>query len=222
LLDADSERLFASRDRFGIKPLYTWAQGRNRAFVSEIKQLCQIPGFRARLDHVQADEFLTTGYEIPERTFFDGVVPLAPGNYVEVDLRSGDLLDAVSYWNPERVAVSIHRDEEAVEAIRPEFERSVALHRRSDVLVGCALSGGLDSSGIAEALSRQGEGTWVHTFTASFPGTNVDESRFVKELTRAIGTVEHTRRRTLDLCRIRRRAAHQRDRYQGLAQRAGR
>lgn len=192
LLDAGSGRLFVSRDRFGIKPLYTWSLGRNRAFVSEIKQLCTVPGFRARLDGVQADEFLATGYERPERTFFDGVVPLSPGTYVEVELQGGDLLDPVSYWTPERVSVSIHRVEEAVEAIRPEFERSIALHRRSDVLVGCALSGGLDSSGIAEALSRLGEGAGVHTFTASFPGTNADETRFVQELTRTLGTVEHT------------------------------
>ena len=46
--------------------------------------------------------------------------------------------------------------DEALEAWRPLFDRAVRLAMRADVPVGILLSGGMDSSLIAESAVRQG------------------------------------------------------------------
>ena len=66
---------------------------------------------------------------------------------------------------------------------------------RSDVPIGTALSGGLDSSAtvcsmahIANTVSDERMGrSWQHAFVASFPGTPVDEAHFAKAVTDFLG-----------------------------------
>src|SRR5262245_16333342 len=79
LVDSRSASAVLCRDRLGIKPLYTCRVDGWLAVVSEIKQLVGAPGFRARRSEEAVSEYLATGYEDPERSFFDGVAPVPPG-----------------------------------------------------------------------------------------------------------------------------------------------
>jgi asparagine synthase (glutamine-hydrolysing) len=195
LLDVVRGRMIVSRDRLGIKPLYQWSCAGTTAFVSEIKQLTQIPSFAARLDAGQGAEYLATGFELPGRTFFHDVKPVEPGTFAEVEIAGGRIDPAVSFWHPEKVSVSIYRAADAAEAMRSKFAETVAMHLRSDVPVGCALSGGLDSSSIAEAIADQMRAhgqSGFHVFSAVFPGTNVDESKFVSAVAQQTGAICHS------------------------------
>jgi asparagine synthase (glutamine-hydrolysing) len=194
IVDARTGRIVVTRDRLGIKPLYVWRGVGGTAVVSEIKQLLEIPGFKARLDRTQAGAYLRTSYELPERTFFEGVTPVVPGSWSEIDVDSGAVGTSMSYWEPERIAVSIRDAGEAAEAFWPAFRESVRFHLRSDVAVGCALSGGLDSSSIAKAVREVTEGeapARLHSFSASFPSDAIDETAYILEVCKAVGAEEH-------------------------------
>ncbi len=60
----------------------------------------------------------------------------------------------------------------------------MAIHLRSDVPVGCALSGGLDSSAVAGCVKRLANGSAkpLETFSVVFPGFALDERRFAEQV----------------------------------------
>ncbi|MCC6131948.1 MAG: asparagine synthase (glutamine-hydrolyzing) [Acidobacteria bacterium] len=181
------------RDRLGIKPLYV---ARNRgltAVVSEQKQLQEFDGFSLRANESAVAAYLRDGFEDSHSTFFAGVVPVPAGTYQVLDLRSGILGEPVSYWAPERIRPEIADPNEAADEFRPVFEDAVRITLRSDVPVGFALSGGLDSSSIAvtvDALDKR-EDPERHSFTVTFPGFPFDERKYVDAVTRRIRTSTH-------------------------------
>ena len=85
--------------------------------------------------------------------------------------------------------------EDQVEQFRELFLDACRLRMRSDVPLGTALSGGLDSSATISAMAhiathgktlRMGE-SWQHAFIASFPGTPLDETEYARMVTDHIG-----------------------------------
>jgi asparagine synthase (glutamine-hydrolysing) len=194
LVDPARRRAVLCRDRLGIKPLYVWRGSRKLAVVSEPKQLGALADARLTPDLAAASAYLATGYEDIHRTFFAEVGPVPAGHTQVLDLDTLALGAPVPFWHPERTSISIHDHDQAASAFAAVFADSVRLHLRSDVPVGCALSGGLDSTSIAATvarLRRPGDPP-LHTFTATFPGESVDEREWVDRLLAAIdGAVPH-------------------------------
>ena len=93
--DRERQRLFAARDRFGIKPLYYFVSPRGVAFASEIKQLIDLPGFSRRLNLERAVDYLDVGFtDHTEETLFADARQLRGGQCLTLDLR---------VWRPEAV-----------------------------------------------------------------------------------------------------------------------
>lgn len=200
LIDGRRRRAVVSRDRLGIKPLYLRPVDGCVAVVSELKQLTAMPGPALDVDPEALAEYLATGYEETHRCFFAGVEPLAAGTWRSLDLDTLELSPAHSFWDPAFDEAKIDHPEEAAELFAEAFRHSVTLHLRSDVPVGCALSGGLDSSAVAAVI----QGLWrdhkprpvepgqppvgnLQTFTAAFPGSAVDEGPQVRRTAAALG-----------------------------------
>ena len=83
LLDRTARRVFAARDRFGVKPLYLWRSPQGLvAMASEIKQFSTLPGWSPRVNGQRVYEFLNWGLlDHTEETLFDGVRELRGGGY---------------------------------------------------------------------------------------------------------------------------------------------
>ena len=193
LYDAVSNLVTLSRDPLGIKPLYLWHAPGLVAIASEIKQFLQIPGFVVRGDELVVSEYLERGYEDPSRSFFRGVLPLTSGTYLQIPLGNLTTGDPVGYWSPDRVKVSVTDPREASELFGAKFTECVRIHLRSDVPVGCALSGGMDSSAIAVVTNslRGAEIGPLHTFTSTFPGDPTDEREFVDAVLATVRAEPH-------------------------------
>jgi asparagine synthase (glutamine-hydrolysing) len=193
LLDAERGRLVLSRDRLGIKPLYLSRAGGVLAVVSEIKQLLELRG--ALAPHAGAlATYLVSGYEDATRSFFADVDPVPAGTTVVVDVDRLHAAPPAPYWQPERVRPHIRDRREAAAVLGDVLADSVRLHLRSDVPVGCALSGGLDSSSIAAcaAAERRAAGAApLDTFTVDFPGTAIDERAYAAAVAAHVGAVPH-------------------------------
>src|SRR5262249_41383808 len=149
------QEVILCRDRLGIKPLYVWRGNGLVAVASEIKQFLKVPGFRAQADHATAMEYLNTGYENPDGTFFQGVEPVPAAHFVRVSLQTCRVSPPEEYWHPERVQRAVRDPHVAGELFAEKLRECVRIHLRSDVPVGCALSGGLDSSAIAVLIDSQ-------------------------------------------------------------------
>lgn len=192
LVDVQSGTAVLCRDRLGMKPLYVWRSDGLLAAVSEIKQLLAVPGFHARHSEQVVNEYLATGYEDPTRTFFSGVAPVPPGTYLTLSIGGEALSSPQSYWWPERVEISVFDAAQASEVFAAKLDECVRIHLRSDVPVGCALSGGLDSSAIAMLVHRQRVvATNLHTFTSTCAGDPPDERECLEAVLDCIGGTSH-------------------------------
>ncbi|HVH50636.1 MAG TPA: asparagine synthase (glutamine-hydrolyzing) [Gaiellaceae bacterium] len=191
--DSERKQLFASRDRFGIKPFYYRLDGERLEFASELKAF-RVAGPRLSANPVAVREYLEQGHlEHGEETFFAGIRRLPPAHNLWFD-RDGLRLER--HWRLEPK----ERPADAVAAVRELFLDSVRLRLRSDVPIGTCLSGGIDSSGIAcgvdHVLRGGGEGAeqvgpHQRTFTAYFPERGFDERPFAEAVVQQIGAEPH-------------------------------
>jgi asparagine synthase (glutamine-hydrolysing) len=205
LLDTRERRLTVARDGFGIKPLY-WTSWRGGiAFASEQKALLALPGFTPRADPQALLDFLRFGSsDQSSQAFMAGVQQLLPGQVAEIDLagkRDGWSRTGF-HWRPsigDELDISFA---DAAERLRELFVDSVRLHLRSDVPVGAALSGGVDSSAIVCAIRRIAPGQELHTFTYSAEEAEVDEIQWANRAAKHACAIPHvTRPASSDLIR---------------------
>ena len=181
----DKEReLFAARDRFGVKPLYShvFADG-SLAIASEITAL-HAAGVPRRPDETTWARYLFEGIsDHSTATFWEGVSALPPGH--SLTWRAGRLQTQKWYDLAERSGLDL--DTTPVEAVIARYgellDESVSLRFRADVPVGIAVSGGLDSS-ILVGLIRKLHGPEVdlRAFTFITGDDRYDELPWVEEM----------------------------------------
>lgn len=193
IFDDRDKTLFLARDRFGIKPLVYHASGKGVAFASEIKQLLALETFSRRINLRRLHNFLSNGVtdHLDETTFADAA-NFRPAAFALLDLktwRPGGDVPLRDYWTPPRPENPDIPEADAAAEFRALFLDSVRLHMRADVRVGSCLSGGLDSSSIvaAQALAWPKGGERLNAVSAVFPGTAVDESRFIDAVVEKTG-----------------------------------
>jgi asparagine synthase (glutamine-hydrolysing) len=184
LWDRRDRRLFAARDRFGIKPLrYHMRADGTLLFASEIAAL-QAAGAPRDADPVAWATYLVHGVsDHSSRTFWKGIESLPPGHAM---VWQDGLLGVFSWYDlADRVGAGL---DEAPEArVREEYlallDDSVTLRFRADVPVGIAISGGLDSSALLALVQRvQGEDSDVTAFTFTTGDPKYDELPWVRRM----------------------------------------
>jgi len=193
VLDTQERRLLLARDFFGIKPLYYVEINGRFAFASELKVLLEFAGRPRRINPERLYQYLRYGYtDHGGETFLNGVRQIPPAHYLEVSLDRLDASEPVCYWDVDLTARADISFEEAARRTRELFLENMRLHLSSDVPVGTALSGGIDSSAIVLAMRELGgKDLDLHTFSYVADDAAVSEERWVDLVTQAAGTVAH-------------------------------
>ncbi|MCX6158506.1 MAG: asparagine synthase (glutamine-hydrolyzing) [Ignavibacteriae bacterium] len=199
ILDISKEVIFCSTDQFSIKPFYYLKDINGFYFSSEIKQLFKLNRIEKRINK----EYLIKifGFErnndYGDLTLFENVKQLKTGHYLIVkNIFSANAEISIEKWHefntrPSNFSIN---EKEASEKFYELFYDSVKLRLRSDVPVGTALSGGIDSSAIVVTMDRilkeTGSSDIQKTFTAGSEKMEIDETKYAKqviELTNAKG-----------------------------------
>lgn len=189
LWDAANDVLVAGRDRFGIKPLFYARAGGVLYVASEIKALFAA-GVPAVWDHESFFQNCQVALDC-DRTLYEGVFQVPPGHYL---LASRSSITLVPYWDfdyrVDSSSVPKYSDREHVDRLRNALDEAVKLRLRSDVPVGCFLSGGLDSSTVI-ALAAHHLGRPIDAFTVSFDADSYDEIGIARETAERFGAKLH-------------------------------
>jgi len=181
--DRETRTLFLARDRVGEKPLYYWTDSNTLYFASELKALVTLLPQIPELDPVAIDLYLHYLFVPEPRTPLRGVFKLPAGHYMLIDCETLEIRPQC-YWRVEQIE-GVEGD--PVELIRQELNRSIELTLRSDVPVGVALSGGIDSSAIAALAAHQYQDT-LQAFSIGYPGSPAyDERDQAQELAASLG-----------------------------------
>ncbi len=182
IYDSKEKKLFLSRDRFGIKPLYYFYDGKKLIFSSEIKGLLASREITAEVNEKSLLQFLAFHLmNWGDETFFKNINQLPAGFYAIFDINQGKLI--LRKYYDVREKIRFIEGENAHENFKNLLKDAVEKRLVADVPVGSCLSGGLDSSSIV-CLMREilGEGKEISAFSLIFPGRGIDESTYQKEV----------------------------------------
>jgi asparagine synthase (glutamine-hydrolysing) len=172
--DRKRRRLFAARDRVGIKPFYYAHTSTGVVFGSELKAVIADASVPRDLSAPALRLLLAFLYLPRTDTLFSAVHKLMPGHTLVVE---GGRVSIQQYWD---LRFSRERWDdtflEAADELRGLVQSSVGEHLMADVPLGVLLSGGLDSSAIL-SFATAGSGRPVKTFTMGFHAPGMADER---------------------------------------------
>lgn len=186
--DKKDKELFLSRDRFGKKPLFYSKNENDFVFASEMKAI--YPYLKEvtpskEFNWMSQNIFL---YEGTDKCLIEGIKRFPAGNY---GIYKNGNLKIVRYWNTlDHLVKPSVKYEDQVKEFRELFIDACRIRMRSDVSIGTALSGGLDSSATISTMAYIAKKSndislnkdWQHAFVATFPGTPLDETYYAKKV----------------------------------------
>jgi len=194
LLDTTQRTLLLARDPFGIKPLYYARTDSGLAFASEQKALLKVPGVDRHIHPQRLYDYLRWGLtDFGEETMLRGIRQVEPGTWLEFSWDAPQTPTTVeTYWKPEDARPVDLSFDDAAARLRELFLESVRLHLRSDVPLGAALSGGIDSSAIVCAMRKlAGHALDLNTFCYVADEKAINEERYARLAAERAGAMLH-------------------------------
>lgn len=179
--DDHSKNMVLARDRFGIKPLYYYADENVFVFSSEIKGILNSGLVKAEFNEEAIDEYLGNRYIREPYTFFRNIYQLPAGHYMTVTKELK--IEIKKYWClPEKFNYDKeYNEEEIYDSFKKQLNRAIKYRMVADVTVGSYLSGGVDSS-LISAVASLNSNKPINTYTIGFQELNEFEyARLVKE-----------------------------------------
>jgi len=190
--DRERQSMTCARDAFGIKPFFYNRNAQSFQFASEISALLALIPKRPALNLQQIYEYLVWGtYDDGEKTFYEDIYHLPAGHFLEIDLRNPAAGEPVRWYWPsiaERTDLSF---DQAADKLREMFLENVRIHLRSDVPLGAALSGGVDSSALVCCMRHIEPDLDLHTFSFVANGSLVDEEKWADIVIKDVGAIAH-------------------------------
>lgn len=186
LWDEKRQRMIATRDRLGIKPLYYFKHASELIFASEVKSILALN----RTETEASPNFLLSsmmGHFVGQESFFNNIQAVKAGHYMLVDEKG---ISEHAYWKPRMARKSLMSLPEASEQLHHLMNQAVKRRLVADVPVGLFLSGGLDSTVIAALAADHASD--LNAFTIGFKGAHFDESDAASQSAKALGLKHHT------------------------------
>ncbi|NGX28913.1 MAG: Asparagine synthetase [glutamine-hydrolyzing] 1 [Candidatus Anoxychlamydiales bacterium] len=195
--DALEKKLFLSRDRFGVKPLFYYYDDEQFIFASETKTFWYVKNLNLEYNF----ENVTKGLQYPgllestDQTLLKHVYRVKPGHYLT--LSQDGKLECSRWWNTlDHLETPPENEQDKIQKFYELFENACLIRMRSDVPLASALSGGMDSSSIVATMyqirnqKKQFQRIpkdWNATFTALLPKP-YNEYYYAKEMVNHFNT----------------------------------
>lgn len=191
--DNQDKTAFLGRDRCGEKPLFYHFSPDRLIFASELKALVPLLDTIPDLNPSSVDMYLHYQYVPEPYTLLKGVHKLPAGHTLTFSTENWQCKPK-QYWCVEtaKSAIADSLSQGEIESsIRDGLENAIKMTLRSDVPVGIALSGGIDSGAIA-VLAQKNYPTPMHAFCVGYPGRpKYDERQLARSLAESLGMIVH-------------------------------
>lgn len=181
VVDRRIGKVFAARDRLGLKPLvyYHDAEKGEFAFASLVRGVVPyLPADKRDFSPAGIDAYLAHRTIPAPATIFTHLQRLENAHTLEFDLASGELKKC-RYWTPAPL-------NDGGNSWQAELDHAIALRTAADRPVGLFLSSGIDSTVLASRLAEQGYRN-IQTFTAGFDNPAMDESGRAAAIAQRLG-----------------------------------
>ena len=180
--DSEDKKLFAARDRFGVKPFYYSNNENEFYFASEIKTLFAGGISKKTEDYVWANYFKYGSYGLPNETFWKGVYQLPGGHFLEYQHHQLVIEKWYVFEEEIKKYQKVLPFEEVKATYHKLLEDSIKLRFRADVPVGFNISGGVDSSTLLAFVNRTQTKKNIKAYTFCTNNKDYDELPWVEEM----------------------------------------
>lgn len=188
IFNTKTKEIFASRDRFGIKPFYYYQDDDKFIFASEIKSILPILKYKEANNSIIYDYLLFNRTDHTDQTFFKGIYKLHHGSWLKIKDGSVTKNRWYDLWENCK-----EEQELSPTKYRELFKDSLRLRLRADVPVGVSLSGGIDSSAIVSSLIKDFDLKELNTFSAVYGKSELsDESEYIDEFKPMVKNMHYT------------------------------
>ena len=186
-------KLFISRDRLGIKPLYYARTGEAFLFASELKGLLASRLVSKEWSPVGLAGYLMLGAVPNPRTIYRDVRALEPGCTLTIPMdEPAAKVEPRRYWSLPTGPARDVTQAEAVEEVRGLLEEAVRIRLVSDVPLGAFLSGGLDFSAVVALMRKATDGP-IRTCSMAFEEREYSEAPYARAMSKSAGTEHYER-----------------------------
>lgn len=183
IYDFENNLLLCSRDRYGVKPFfYYYEEGYTFVFASELKSI--LHKIKPEINNYYLCDLLIKGYADHNKgTFYKYISKLEPGCYIVIKNKE---LSIRRYYKFEiSKEQNISNEKELINKFNEILFDSVRLRLRSDVQIGFALSGGIDSSSIV-CTAGEIDRSNINTFSLLYENPEICESVYVQSVSKKI------------------------------------
>jgi len=180
IYDEINNRIVASRDRFGVKPIYILEQDGGIFFASEVKQLLLFKKEKVVNPEILSNYLYHYLIDYNDETFYKGITKLPAMCNMIIDLNNRQK-SVEQYWDFSAIDFTGYQGQDLINEYRKLLTSAIEIRLRSDVKVGNTLSGGLDSSSIA-VLADKLTGGNIYNYSIISNNPNVSEERYIDQL----------------------------------------
>ena len=176
IYDKNAKKVFISRDRFGIKPLYYFENKNSIIFGSEIKQLLNFKNELIVNHKLLYEYFYFNLLNHTNETLFQEIFSFPSSSYMVIDLKTKSK-EISNYYKLKKKSFNTNADD-----FKNAIKNSIKFRLRSDVKVGTCLSGGLDSSYIASQAALLNKNKNFIAITGKSSDKKNDESKIAEKV----------------------------------------
>lgn len=192
IINIREEKVFAARDRAGVKPFFYYHKNGLFLYASELKAFHEHPGFSKVIDPSAVAAFMQYGNVPTPHCIFTDCLKLKPGHFLTYDIKN-DRVETTQYWNlydcynKPKLELSFN---EALNQTEELLTNAFNYRMVADVPVGVFLSGGYDSVSVTSLLQKD-RTERLKTYTIAVPDIGLNEAPYAKEIAQHLGT-DHT------------------------------
>jgi asparagine synthase (glutamine-hydrolysing) len=188
IFDTQLNKIFISRDRMGVKPLYYYNDESVFVFSSELRAILKSGLIKRKLNNASVADYLMYQTVHAPDTIIEGVKALMPAHQLSYE---DNTVSINSYWNINKVVTDNKIEYTDAKAnVKNLFFKSVERRLVADVPFGAFLSGGIDSSAVVAAMANVSAAK-VNTFSVTFNESDYSEARYAEIVSKKYDTLHH-------------------------------
>lgn len=187
-VDCRRQTALLARDHFGVKPLYYRLGAKELAFASELEALRRMNDPPRRGSLTAVEMFLRFQYIPTPLTIYDDVFKLPPAHRIELSLRgaSAAKIEPRRYWQLQFKPEHKLDERQWIDRLDEMVSRAVRDSLVADVPFGVFLSGGIDSTLVAQKMRDQ-LGSSVQAFSIGFEEHEYNELPYARQAAEQLG-----------------------------------
>jgi asparagine synthase (glutamine-hydrolysing) len=175
IYNSDTQELFCSRDRLGVKPFYYYWNNGTFEMCSQLRPMSENKGINREAISI----YLDCTYIPSPHSIYKDVYKLPPGHNLKLNLKSKKVA-IYQYWDLEKIHETKLNFNDAKDYLHHLLKDAIQIRLKSDVPLGSFLSGGIDSALISSIASKLSDNQ-LNTYTIGFEDSKYDESKIARQ-----------------------------------------